>query len=109
MSLIHTPNSDLAKKMRNKLEILEKVSSIKVKLVESTGDKVIDIFHKSDAWSDIDCERPDCLICASCGENKKKGKCKQRNIIYETFCLICDRPVSPQDNTGEQEREIEST
>ena len=80
----HTKNSELAKRMRSKLETIEKVSSIKIKIVERTGDKVVEILHKSDAWSDLDCERPDCLICTSCGESDKKGKCKKRNIIYET-------------------------
>ena len=99
----HTTNSELAKNMRSKLEAIENVSNIKVKIVERTGDKVIELLHKSDSWSDIDCERPDCLICSSCGEKERKGMCKKRNIIYETYCLICDTPINPQVAAEEEE------
>ena len=60
-------------------------------MVERTGDKLSDILHKSDSWSDEDCGRQDCLTCASAGESEKKGKCKKRNIIYETYCELCEK------------------
>ena len=47
------------------------------------------MLHKSNAWSDQDCERNDCLICSSCTDNEKKGLCMRRNVVYETFCLTC--------------------
>ena len=85
----HTPKSELAKRIRDKLETLEKLLSLKFKVVEKTGRKLEEILHKSDAWSDRDCERKDCLICQSAAEDERRGMCKKRNIVYETFCITC--------------------
>ena len=70
--------------------MLEKVGNIKVKIVERTGDKIVDLVHKSNAWSNKDCMREDCLICASCTDEEERGKCYRRNVVYETFCLTCE-------------------
>ena len=85
----HTSKSELAKRWREKLEEFEKVSSIKLKVVERTGCKLVELLHKSNAWSDKDCEREECLICASCVDKEKRGLCMRRNVVYETFCLTC--------------------
>ena len=85
----HTEKSELAKRLREKLERLERLGNLKMKIVEKTGDKLVDLLHRSDAWSDLDCNREDCLICESAGEEGKKGQCKRRNVIYETFCFTC--------------------
>ena len=60
-----------------------------MKIVERTGQKITDILHKSNAWENSDCEREDCLICKSTGDEGKKGQCKKRNIVYETYCITC--------------------
>ena len=85
----HTPKSELAKRVRVKLENLEKVGNLKFKVVEKTGNKLEEILHKSDSWSDRDCERPDCLLCSSVDENGKMGMCKRRNVVYEIYCITC--------------------
>ena len=85
----HTQKSELAKRLREKLESLEKLGNLKMKIVEETGEKLVDLLHRSDAWSDTDCNREDCLICCSTGEEGKKGKCKRRNVVYETYCITC--------------------
>ena len=87
MFIQHTPYSEMAKRMRKKLESLEKLGQFKIKLVERAGNKVVDVLHKSDAWSMMDCEREDCLICKT--ETSRKGTCRRRNILYETFCITC--------------------
>ena len=51
----HTPKSELAKRIRDKLETLEKLGSLKLKVVEKTGKKIEEILHKSDPWSNRDC------------------------------------------------------
>ena len=86
----HTEKSELAKRWRAQLEVLEKVGSIKIKVVERAGSKLVDLLHKSNVWSDADCKREDCIICSSCVGEEKKGKCKRRKVVYETFCLTCD-------------------
>ena len=47
--------------------------------------------HKSNAWEDNFCDRIDCLVCASAGEEGMKGMCKKRSVIYETYCITCDK------------------
>ena len=85
----HTPRSELAKRIRNKLEAFEKLGSLKYKVVEKTGVKLEEILHKSDAWNDRDCGRADCLLCSSTGEDERKGLCRRRNVVYETYCITC--------------------
>ena len=44
----------MAKRMREKLEILEKLGTMKIKIVERAGEKLVDMLHKSNAWSEMD-------------------------------------------------------
>ena len=59
---------------------------LKIKIVECTGDKLVDLLHKSNAWGDEDCQRPDCWPCSSAGNEDPKGSWRQRSVIYETYC-----------------------
>ena len=54
--------------------------------------------------ADEDCGRADCIICSSAGEKGKKGICKKRNILYETYCETCDMPVGEEEETGDTEK-----
>ena len=76
----HTEKSTLAKRMRAKLANIEKIGKLKVKIVERAGEKIVDLLHRSDAWSNRDCDREDCLICESTPEDGKKGFCRRRNV-----------------------------
>ena len=58
----HTENSVLAKRIRDKLKAFEEISTIRVKLVERTGEKLCDILHKSNPWEAINCQRDDCVF-----------------------------------------------
>ena len=100
----HTPRSELAKRIREKLANLEKVGNLKFKVVEKTGRKIEEILHKSDSWSDRDCGRIDCLLCNSAGEGERRGMCKCQNVVYETFCLTCYE----KEERGKEEKEIHS-
>ena len=75
--------------MRYKLEGLEKLGKFEIKLVERAGSKVVDILYQSNAWNMMDCERNDCIICNT--ETSKKGSCRCRNVLYETFCITCQK------------------
>jgi len=92
----HTENSVLAKRIRNKLKVFEEISTIRVKLVERTGEKLCDILHKSNPWEAIHCPRDDCIFCSSKDE-KLIGKCKKRNIVYETECQICKEEMREEE------------
>ena len=89
MFIEYTEGSELARRIRDKLEKIEKVGRLKVKIVERAGDKIVDLLHRSNPWNDADCKRKDCLICESTGENERKGKCKKRGVVYETYCKTC--------------------
>ena len=43
----------------------------------------------------------DCLLCNSAGENEKKGVCKKRSVVYETYCITCEEKKSLGDNKYE--------
>ena len=95
----HTKDSELAKRIREKLKSFEEVSSIRIRIVERTGEKLVNILHKSNPWEAVDCKRDDCKFC----ENEKLiGKCKKRNIVYETECMICKGGGEEEINGGEE-------
>ena len=82
----HTEKSELAKRIREKLKVMESISSLRVKVVERTGGKIVELLHKSNPWESSDCNREKCKFCIT---EENVGKCKQRCIVYETQCLIC--------------------
>ena len=84
----HSEKSELSKRIRSKLEMLEQLSGLSIRVVERTGEKLEDILHKSNPWEGEHCGRKGCNFCDS-GDKKLLGKCKQRNIVYENECLLC--------------------
>ena len=62
-----------------------------MKVVERTGNKLTDLLHKSNAWDDSYCKREDCVICNSTNSDSRKGLCKKRNVVYETYCITCNK------------------
>ena len=102
----YTENSELSKRWRAKIEIFEKVGDMRLKIVERTGDKLTDLLHKSNVCEDSFCERKDCLICTSTSENQKKGMCKKRNVVYETYCISCMKREKHEKELKETNREV---
>ena len=76
------------------------MGQFKIKLVERAGNKIVDVLHKSNAWSMMDCERDDCLICST--ETSRKGTCRRRNVLYETFCITCKNEKEKKELNGEK-------
>lgn len=87
----HTESSELAKRWRSKLKTFEKVSSMRLKVVERTGTKLTDLLHKSNAWEDNYCSRDNCLICDSTSNDERKGLCKKKNVVYKNYCISCNK------------------
>ena len=104
----HTEKSELAKQIREKLKALETVSSLRVKVIERTGEKIVDSLHKSNPWENVDCEREHCLFCGG-EESKMRGKCKQRGVVYETRCMLCDPGGEERVEERERPREAHLT
>ena len=107
-----TPGSQLAKNLRVNEEHLSKVSNNKIKIVERTGTKLVDLLTRSNPWKGADCERENCLICFTKQrtEKNKTQDCHQRNIVYETRCLTCQEKeqdkINDMDLTEHEKREL---
>ena len=59
----YTPGSELAKKLRESEENMEKLSGFKIKIVEEAGEKIMDILHSSNPWRGENCGREGCWLC----------------------------------------------
>ena len=86
-----TVNSQLAKDMREKETMLEKLTGYIMKVVEKTGVKLERLLHKSDPWAGQDCLRQGCLLCTTKTATGKHltQNCSARNVLYETWCQTC--------------------
>ena len=79
-----------------------------MKIVERTGEKLVDMLHKSNPWSGERCEREECKSCSSSDE-KLWGDCRKRNVVYETECGLCsntERIEVREKEGGEKEEEV---
>ena len=80
--------------------MLEGFTKIRLRIVERAGEKIMDLLHKSNPWDKTLCGREDCKLCNGTDENMW-GKCKSRNIVYETECYTCGEKIGG----GEEGRE----
>ena len=92
MFVPYTPKGELAKRLREVENDMEKHTGNKLKIVERSGTKLIDLIHKSDPWEGQDCGRENCILCAT---KQKTGKylgqdCHRRCVVYETWCMTCE-------------------
>jgi type III secretory pathway component EscV len=87
----YTPNSELAKELRKVEEVMEKMSGMRMKVVEKAGIQLKRILVKTNPWAGTDCQREDCLVCLTRQETGEgRGKtCSKRNILYETWFETC--------------------
>ena len=83
------PNGALAVQLRQLELEMQKLSNIKIKIVEEGGDMVKDLIHKSNPWAGENCLREACLVCRR-GE-AGQGDCQRRNVVYKTWCLTCQK------------------
>ena len=51
----YTPNSELAKELRKVEEVMERLSGMKMKVVEKAGIQLKRILVKSNPWAGTDC------------------------------------------------------
>ena len=103
----HTQHSKLASNIREKLAELEKVGKLKIKIVERSGMKLVDLLHKSNVWGDTDCMREECWNCSELNEGSKKGACYKKNIVYETYCITCQE-IEEEEKEREDKRKKET-
>ena len=86
MFVPQTKNSELAKRLRENENEMEKYTGYRIKIVERSGRSVNQILTKSNPWGGEDCGRSGCLLCqtkAATGKNLTQS-CTKRSIMYET-------------------------
>ena len=84
--------------------MFEEFSSIRVKVVERAGEKLIDSLHRSNPWDKMKCERKDCRQCNS-KEEKLWGSCKNKNKVYENECYTCLETIEEEKKEKQTEGE----
>ena len=63
-------------------------TNYRVKMTESAGTPLGLLLTTNNPWGNKDCERADCHPCSQMDE--KRVNCKQRNILYESYCTECN-------------------
>ena len=87
----YTAGGELAKNLREAETDMEKLSGFRIKVVEDTGEKVLDRLHSSNPWRGEDFGREGCFLCSTkimTGKNTRQD-CTKRSLVYETWCQTC--------------------
>ena len=89
----YTPVSELAKRLREAENDLNKLTGYRMKIVEEAGDKLIDMLRSTNPWKGEHCGRDDCWLCwtKNMTDKDKSQDCTRRSIVYETWCETCLR------------------
>ena len=89
----NTCDSELATEVIEMIQSLRPWTGLNVKVVERAGHKLQDLLCKSNPWDSLDCSRPNCFTCETALESKRENcaikNCRQRSIIYQTWCEKC--------------------
>ena len=59
----YTVGGELARRLREAEAKLETLTGYRLKVVERSGTKLVDILTKSDPWQGADCGRKGCILC----------------------------------------------
>ena len=86
--LDNTANGILAKRMQEGEDVVGFKTNYRVKMTESAGTPLGLLLTTNNPWGNKDCERADCHPCSQMDE--KRVNCKQRNILYESYCTECN-------------------
>ena len=83
----NTKGGLLAKKFREEEKRLGLMTGYNVRVAETAGMPLSRLLPSTNPWGPGDCGRQDCPVCEQ-GDEKTQN-CKQRNILYESCCQIC--------------------
>ena len=87
LNLPRTHEGSLARKISQAERDLRVICKTKVKVVERVGVTLKAQLVKANQWSNMNCNRSNCLPCFS-GESKKFSCCR-RSATYLTQCKLC--------------------
>ena len=99
MFVSRTPRGELASRLREKEKELGKIGTMRMKILERNGAKLVNTLTRSDPWGDESCGRGDCRTCQT--EEKGKYKCRVRNITYKNTCIACAEQGKRTEYLGE--------
>jgi len=94
-----TPKSEYSKNVRK----LVQKHKLKIRVVEKAGETVKQILQRSDPFKNNKCNRVDCFVC----RNEIPINCRERGIVYQLKCKVCDRKYRGQTGRSEYERNCE--
>ena len=91
--------------MRENEEKMAPLTQFRIKYQEAGGKKLAMLFS-TDLAGGEHCGREDCHPCR---RDEKRPNCKQRSILYELKCLlcnpVCDKPSNPRGDNPPQSRQ----
>ena len=103
MFIPRTPGGELLTRLRKAEEELSTVTGDRVKLVEKSGKMLKRSVVVTDPTAGSNCGREKCLVCHQ-GDEKDAGRCKKRNVTYQTTCHRCKETGKKVNYFGESSR-----
>ena len=99
MFVPNTKGSILLKRLQAMEDEMAKLTGFRIKFQEAGGIQLCRMFRKNLARDQL-CGRVKCWPCKSIKEGATK-KCKQRSILYESSCVLCNPEKSGSSLEGE--------
>ena len=84
----NTANGRLVKRMQGVEEEVGSKVNYRVRMTEAAGTPLSLLLTNNNPWGVKDCQREDCQTCAQGDENQID--CKKRNVLYESYCTVCN-------------------
>ena len=77
---------------KSEVEKLVKKNKLKIKVIERAGQTVKQLLQRSDPFQARICGQKDCFVC----ENNLPINCRERGVVYELKCKLCQRKYDGQ-------------
>ena len=77
----------MAKRFKEEEKRLGRMTGYNIRITEMSGMPLSRLLPSTNPWGPGDCGREDCPVCSQ--NDEKVQNCKQRNILYESSCRIC--------------------
>ena len=84
-----TPNSALAKTLREHEALNNQGRVSRIKIVEKAGRSLKSILAPNDPWGVSKCADPECFVCST-SVGDLKVSCRTPGILYKIFCTRCE-------------------
>ena len=85
-----TQDSGLATRLMEAEHRLAAITKERVRVVERGGKSVLQLLHTDNPFAGAPCGRDTCIPC-NYSKKDKRENCDKRGILYETFCIRCQK------------------